>query len=67
MKKIGHVKDAMTEYYQGDVKRINHFMKVYGFVKSIREMEEIDEVILEQLEVAVLLHDTEIKVSEEKY
>ncbi len=28
-------------YYAGDVKRINHFIKVYGFAKTIGEMSAV--------------------------
>jgi hypothetical protein len=35
MSGIGQVIDAMVEYYAGDVRRINHFLKVYGFAKAI--------------------------------
>ncbi|MDK2799659.1 MAG: hypothetical protein PWP27_1457 [Clostridiales bacterium] len=33
----------MIEYFDGDVKRINHALKVYGFAKSIGELENIQE------------------------
>lgn len=37
--KTGFIAQAMAEYYRGDVKRTNHFFKVYGFAKSIGEQE----------------------------
>lgn len=57
----------MIKYYAGDVKRINHFMKVYGFAETIGEMEKIGSEKQEALEIAAILHDIGIKVSEQKY
>jgi len=34
--------NEMIRYYAGDVKRINHFMKVYSFAKTIGEMEKLE-------------------------
>jgi HD superfamily phosphodiesterase len=67
MKRVGVVINAMIEYYSGDIKRINHFMKVYGFAKAIGELEGLDETTQEILEVTAAVHDIGIKVSEEKY
>ena len=39
MTDIGQVLDAMMCYYAGDPRRINHFLKVYGFAKAIGEKE----------------------------
>ena len=57
----------MIDYYAGDPKRIQHFIKVYHFAKLIGEMEHIDPDTQEILEVAALVHDIGIKNSEEKY
>jgi predicted metal-dependent HD superfamily phosphohydrolase len=64
---IGDVMRAMISYYAGDPRRINHFLKVYGFAKVIGEMESLDERTQNILEVAALTHDIGIKVSEAKY
>lgn len=58
---------AMTQYYQGDVRRINHFTKVYGFAKAIGEAEGLDAATQEILEIAAITHDIGIKNSERKY
>ena len=42
MNLIGQIINAMIAYYAGDVRRINHFLKVYGFAKAIGEMEGLD-------------------------
>lgn len=65
--KTGFIAQAMTEYFKGDAKRINHFMKVHGFAKAIGEQEGLDERTMEILEVTALVHDIGIKVSEKKY
>jgi hypothetical protein len=67
MGNIGQVIHAMIEYYAGDAPRINHFLKVYGFAKSIGEMEELDAPTQEILEAAAVTHDIGIKNSELKY
>ena len=57
----------MIAYYAGDVRRINHFLKVYSFAKTIGEMEGLDESTQEIIEIAALTHDIGIKNSEKKY
>ncbi len=58
---------AMIEYYAGDIKRINHFLKVYAFAKTIAEGEGLDADTRVTIEYAAIVHDIGIKVSEEKY
>ena len=58
---------SMTDYFKGDQKRINHFVKVHSFAKLIGEMENIDEKSLFILECASLTHDIGIKKGEELY
>jgi HD superfamily phosphodiesterase len=65
--KIGSVINAMVQYYAGDIRRINHFLKVYAYAKAIGELEQLDATTLEILEVSAVVHDIGIKVSEEKY
>lgn len=57
----------MINYFDGDILRINHALKVYGFAKSIGELEGLEENKLQLLEVAAVLHDIGIKESERKY
>ncbi len=61
------VADAMTEYYAGDVRRINHFMKVYAFARAIGQWEALDGETQRVLEIAALTHDIGIRNSERKY
>ncbi|PKM95949.1 MAG: phosphohydrolase [Firmicutes bacterium HGW-Firmicutes-1] len=67
MKEIGKLISEMIQYYSGDVKRISHFLKVYALAKAIGESEELDSVKQEILEVAAVVHDIGIKISEIKY
>jgi HD superfamily phosphodiesterase len=67
MDNINKVLNAMIFYYEGDAKRINHFLKVYGFAKVIGAMEGLDDVTQEVLEIASLTHDIGIRNSEIKY
>ena len=65
--KISDVMTKMIEYYQGDSKRVQHFMKVYAYAKAIGEQEELEPELQEILEIAAVTHDIGIKKSEEKY
>ena len=64
---INKVTTAMIDYYQGQPKRIQHFLKVHAYAKLIGEQEGLDKEILDILEVAALTHDIGIIISEEKY
>lgn len=57
----------MIAYYAGDPKRIQHFMKVHNFSRTIGLLEDISPKQLYILETAAIVHDIGIKVSEEKY
>ena len=57
----------MTEFYKGDPKRIQHFMKVYEYAHTISILEGLDEETRKILDIASILHDIGIRPSEEKY
>ncbi len=67
MNTIADVFSAMVQYDAGDAKRIHHFIKVFGFAKTIGVLEGLDEKTQEILEIAALTHDIGIKLSEQKY
>lgn len=67
MNRISATIEKMITYFNGDVKRINHALKVYSFAKSIGELESLPKEKQEILELAAVLHDIEIKESEKKY
>jgi len=57
----------MVEFYEGDPKRIQHFLKVYEFAHIIGTMENIDENTLFILDIASVMHDIGIRPAEKKY
>lgn len=57
----------MTEFNEGDPKRIQHFIKVYEFAHVIGVKEGLDEATLRILDMASIMHDIGIRPSEEKY
>lgn len=67
MNLVSSVINKMILYFDGDVRRINHAMKVHNFAKTIGELEDIGDEKLLVLEVAAVLHDIGIKESERKY
>ncbi len=67
MNTINSVIEKMMDYYKGDPKRIQHFIKVYQFGKLIGEEEGLDARKQRILETACVVHDIGIKASEEKY
>lgn len=64
---INDILITMIKYFGNDVRRINHALKVHAFAKSIGEKEGLSGGELYILELASILHDIGIKVSEEKY
>ena len=54
----------MIEYFSGDPKRIQHFIKVHSFAALIGRMEGLDEREQFTLEAAALVHDIGIKPAE---
>lgn len=64
---IGRLIAEMIVYFKSDRKRIHHFLEVYGFAKTIGELEGLDAKTQEVLEIAAIIHDIGIKISEEKY
>ncbi|WP_099468249.1 HD domain-containing protein [Konateibacter massiliensis] len=67
MEKRNRLIDEMIAYYEGDPKRIQHFMKVYGFASVIGEMEELDAETLEILKIAAIVHDIGIRYCEREF
>ena len=57
----------MVEYYNGDPKRIQHFVKVHSFAKLIGECENLSADEMTVLKAAALVHDIGIKAAEAQY
>ena len=64
---ISSLIDEMIAYDKGDPKRIQHFMKVHDFARTIGQLEGLDKQTLYILEAAAVVHDIGIHVCEEKY
>lgn len=64
---VEKVTALMIEFFGKDVRRIHHFLKVYGFAQAIARAEGVDGEQLSVIELAALTHDIGIKPSEEKY
>lgn len=57
----------MIEYYSGDPKRIQHFLKVREMAKLIAVNEGLDERTRLIVEAAGIVHDVGIKIGEKLY
>lgn len=64
---IEEVMILMMKYFSGDVKRINHAMKVFCFAQTICEKENIKSNKKEIVKLSSILHDIGIKEAERKY
>lgn len=64
---LDKVYQAMIEFYSGDPKRIQHFVKVHSFAALIGRQEGLDERTQFILETTAYVHDIGIKPAMEKY
>lgn len=64
---IQKLTEKMIEYYSGDPKRIQHFIKVHSFARYIGLRENLPEHEQFLLECAALVHDIGIKPAEAQY
>ena len=67
MNQLNELTQRMIAYYQGDPRRIQHFIKVHSFARLIGESEQLDTQTLYTLEAASIVHDIGIKPAEQKY
>ena len=67
MNYVSKTMKKMIDYFGSDIRRINHALKVYGFAKSIGELEKISREEQEILEISAIIHDIGIKEAERKY
>ena len=61
------VTGKMIEYFENDVKRINHALKVTSFAQIISENLSLDNQTKEIIFYTAILHDIGIKKAEQKY
>ena len=66
-KQLEELCECMIEYYEGDPKRIQHFIKLHSFAAMIGQKENLDETTQFILEATAYTHDIGIKPAEEKY
>ena len=52
---------AMCRYEQDCMERVNHFLKVYAYARTIGEGEGLDELTQQILETAAIVHDIGIR------
>lgn len=64
---IPSVIKAMAGYFQDDVRRINHALKVYGFAHALAGLEHLSARETLIVDLAAVLHDIGIKEAERKY
>ena len=66
-KKLQALYMAMLEFFSGDPRRCQHWVKVHSFARYIGLQEKLDEHTLFVLEATAMLHDCGIKPGEAKY
>ena len=64
---IPQLTEKMIAFSKGDIHDIEHFMKVWGYAKTIGELEGLDEGTQFILELAALTHDIACPLCREKY
>lgn len=64
---IDQIIRAMIDYFNGDVRRINHALKVYGLAVAISGGEHLSQQQTLIITLAAVLHDIGIKEAERKY
>lgn len=64
---LNKLKMAMIEYFAGDAKRIQHFLKVHELAGLIAAAEGLDEKTRLTVEAAAIVHDVGIKIGEKLY
>lgn len=64
---IAQLTEKMIAFSNGDIHDIEHLMKVWGYAKTIGEMEGLDEETQFTLELAALTHDIACPLCREKY
>ncbi len=64
---VDDVLNCMIEYYKGDARRIQHFIKVHAFASAIGKKEGLSDSEQRILEIAAYVHDIGIKKAEELY
>ena len=64
---VAEITRKMIACSNGNLRDINHFVKVYGYAKTIGECEHLDKNVQTVLEVAAIIHDIACPLCREKY
>lgn len=64
---ISEILLKMIHYSKGNLHDINHFMKVYGYAKTIAECEKIPPDKQQTTEIAAIIHDIACPLCRKKY
>lgn len=64
---VAKITSKMIDFCGGNLRDINHFIKVYGYAKTIGRLENLDEKTQLTLEVAAIVHDIACPLCREKY
>ncbi|MCD8343140.1 MAG: HD domain-containing protein [Oscillospiraceae bacterium] len=64
---ISRAIEKMISFYNGNVHDIEHFLKVWGYARTIGKLEGLDAGTLETLELAAIAHDIACPLCREKY
>ena len=67
MTSIAQLTRRMIAFSEGNLHDISHFLKVWGYAKTIGELEHPDDRTQFILEVAALTHDIACPLCREKY
>ncbi|HPZ00033.1 MAG TPA: HD domain-containing protein [Clostridiales bacterium] len=64
---VSKVMEKMVAYSEGNLHDISHFMKVYGFARTIGIREKLPKETQYTVEIAAILHDIACPLCREKY
>lgn len=67
MKETNVIRDAMMDFFLGNPKQIQHFIKVEAFATLIAEKEKVDKDTAIVISILGYIHDIGIKFALEKY
>ena len=59
--------EKMIEFYRGNLRDIDHFLKVWAIAKTIGELEGLNSHTQEVLELTAVVHDIACPLCREKY
>jgi HD superfamily phosphodiesterase len=58
---------SMIRFFDGDLRRISHALKVFAYANAISELEGCSSEVTERVLLASIFHDVGIKIAEDKF